>query len=65
MRVAKNEENVFKSRILLNNILYNSFQIVYIDNKIIYFLKIAFNDIFYCKNYLSCDIRCRIFFEFI
>ena len=52
MKIIRYKENVSKSRILLNNVLYNSFQIVNIYNEIIYLFEIAFNHSIYYKNHL-------------
>ena len=56
MRVTRYKENVSKSRILLNDVSYNFFQIADIYNEIIHLFEIAFDYSIYCKNHSFCYV---------
>ena len=58
MKIIRYKENVSKSRILLNDISYNSFQIADIYNEVIHLFEIAFDHSIYYKNHSFCYINC-------
>ena len=57
MRITRYKENVSKSRILLNNVLHNSFQIANICNEAIHFFEIVFDYSVYCRNHSFCYVN--------
>ena len=58
MRITRYKENVSKSKILLNDVSHNSFQIADIYNETIHLLEIVFDHSIYCKNHSFCYINC-------
>ena len=58
MKVTRYKKNVSKSRILLNDVSHNFFQIVNIYNEAIHLLEIAFNYSIYYKNHSFYYVNC-------
>ena len=58
MKITRYKENVSKSRILLNDVSHNFFQIADIYNEVIHLLEIAFDHSIYCKNHSFYYINC-------